>query len=323
MSVNRTTSDNIPQQHVDNLPQTPPVLQKGLLLLSVAFGALSLIPPFRFAGSLATRSVAFLSTSSLSCDSWSKSNALGRLMSCTKLAAVTVGLVGVAVGSPLLVIASLAADLGIQTINAASNLYKGNVGKSLINQSMMVINALALSAMIVGSWPLMVAAAAISAVAMAAIAIKVAVEAKDKGDAFEAICYGALAVLGAASAMSVAERYSYTATKAHFWIKNNRDTLVTFYGRGGQIVGQVRPGELKELIVPVEQCGISILGGPNSTIPFGDYMIRSSPLTKGLGVGISADNYTYTSNLIHPALPVDQFPTVPVTGTVIATKEFA
>lgn len=296
------------------------IIQRGLLVLTVACSAMSLIPPLRFAGSLVTRSVAFLSTSSLCAYSWSKDNNFG-LTSYVKLTAVTLGIIGVATSSSLLIVTSLIADLGLQSFNTLKAVYQGEYGKALMHTGVTVINSLALAAVVTGSWPLMVTAAAVSAAAMLAIAIKVSMNAQSSGDAIDVACYSALAVLGAASAVSAAELYSHRATEAHFMMSNNKDCIITLYGSGGRIVGQLNPGETKEIIVPVEHCGNNVFGGPNDSW-LGDSLIRTSPV-KGLAFGIEADSYTYDSTMIQAALSSAEFPTLPVTGTAIFTEEFA
>src|ERR1700720_1084001 len=74
-------------------------IQRGLLVLTVGTSILSLIPPFRLIGSLATRSIALLS-SALSCtETEPKSSLLLRIFKC---AIIAFGIAAVALSTPML-----------------------------------------------------------------------------------------------------------------------------------------------------------------------------------------------------------------------------
>lgn len=297
-------------------------LQKGLLIAIVVCAALSLHPTFRLVGSLATRSTALLTTSSLCADRWSQETNLGRLAFGVKILTIATGGVGMAAGSLLLILASLIGDLSYQGFKTAKALYQGAYGKALMHTSVIGINSLVLTALATGSAPLMITAAALSAVAMLAIALKVGRNANTRGQGVDTICYVALAIIGAASALSVAEIHRYTATEAHFRVKNEGEALLTLYGRKSRVVGEVNPEEAKELIVPVENCGrYGIFGGPNSWTQLGDSAIRT---TRDLPtVALRANFYTYETTLLKAGMPVSNFPTLPIAGAIIFTDEMA
>lgn len=290
----------------ESLPKD--IVQKGLLVVTTACAALSIIPQFRLAGSLATRSVALLTSTSLCA-----SEGQFTIANCAKLGAVTLGLIGVAASSPVLIIASLTADLAIQIMNTIKAFREGNTFKGWTHIGITVVNALTLAAVASGAWQVIVTAAAVNAVVMFALSLR----AGRNGDITGNLCYAALTVLSVWGAIGAAEHSRHTATHAHFTLRNRKDHVITLYGRRDIVVGQLNPGETKEIVVPVENCGRSwIFGGPNSW--FGDSFIRSSPTSRH---GIEADSYTYDTQILHPAIPAREFPTLPMTGTAIVTQD--
>lgn len=226
---------------------------RALLGVSVALGALSLIPPLRFVGALALRSVSFLSASASCSNRWGTDNLAGRAVKCIRIAAVGVGLVGVAASSPATIIASLATEIALQIFDAAKAFYRGDWPKGLAHCSFVVINTLALAAVATGGWQLAVAAASISAAAMVAIGMATAMTARSDGDVFESGCYFALAALGVASAISAAQITSWKKVKCDYSFKNTSKFVAKIWSDrtpNAKCVAKLLPGEKIEFSLP-------------------------------------------------------------------------
>lgn len=180
--------------------------QRGLLIATVACGILSVIPPLRLAGALALRSVAFLTSGVNVAESWQREGVIGRIAQITKVALVAGGLVALAAGTPVLMVASLAADIAYQSFEFGRAICNKDPEQAFCRFGIIVIDALALSAIAVGSWKLMVAAASISAFFMLTIAcIKFDPSKNLTADAvLEAACCFAWMGLGVASAIKTA-----------------------------------------------------------------------------------------------------------------------
>lgn len=150
-------------------------VQRGLLILSVACGILTLIPPLRVAGSVAARAVAFISSVHLCSDKWHKEDMFGRIIKCATVAGVMTGIVAIAASFPLLITISLIMDIAAHTFAIIKVIKEEGFSQGgfqgLLHLSIIVVDILTLSAMLLGSWELLVAAAAVSVVAMVSMAI--------------------------------------------------------------------------------------------------------------------------------------------------------
>jgi hypothetical protein len=181
------------------------VMQKSLLVLTVACAALSLIPPLRVAGSLALRGVALLSSILNSKYNWEQSDLISRITGCFKIALVSLGIVALAAASPILLVATLAADIGVQSIEMMRCLQKGEYSKALTYFGVIVIDTLALGSIVTGSWQVMAVAVSVSATAMLALAFGTWFNAKEDSDKIDIVCYIALHIIVLASFATIDE----------------------------------------------------------------------------------------------------------------------
>jgi hypothetical protein len=173
--------------------------KKGLLVAALACGVLAAIPPLRLAGVLAGRLIFVLSSLLYLGENHSKENWTGRLVNISKVALITLGLIAIAIASPLFLIASLTGDIALQTFEIGRAIQGRNQTKFLLHLSILIIDTLALSSFLLGSLELLIAATCVASFAM----IVSAGYAYKKGMRFEAICYFGLAVLGSATALKV------------------------------------------------------------------------------------------------------------------------
>lgn len=261
-----------------------PGVQKGLLIATVACATISLIPPLRLAGTLALRVVAFLSSSANCAEQWSKDTPSCRFLKCIKMTAVAIGLLAVAASSAALVVVSLIANIGIQVMNLMKNLYQGNYSKALIHFGMIIIDSLVLAAMLTHAWELMVAAAAVSALAMLIIGYKIWSSSRNSENIIETACYILLGGLGIASALTSTEIIVTQRT-----VTGHRQGYI--YAHETEKYGLFRrPDGNFEIIQPGWQ-----------TIPV----------------------YEYKNVVLNTPLAFKDFPTLPISGTSIVTKELS
>lgn len=180
-----------------SLEKNRPAAQKILLGMTALCAIITAIPPLRLGGSLAMRSVSFLSVAI----SKTPEGKEGPIVKAAKLGIVALGVVAIVAALPMLAVASIAADMGLQIFEGAKALYKGDYAKAAMHATILVIDTLALAGLIVGSWKLMVAAAAVSAFAMFVLAII----ANSNGHGDQSLAYLVLMGANVATAFTISE----------------------------------------------------------------------------------------------------------------------
>jgi hypothetical protein len=171
------------------------ILQKSLLVLTVACAALALIPPLRLASSLALRGIGLLSSVLNSKCHWEKSDLMSRVIGCFKIVLVSLGIVALATASPILLVASLVGDIGAQSIEMIKCLQNGECSKALMHFGVIVIDTLALTSIAIGSWQLMTTAAGVSVAVMIALGFGTWINAKEDSDTIDIVCYACLSII--------------------------------------------------------------------------------------------------------------------------------
>lgn len=208
VATQAVNTNSMINQVANNLPEGSPA-QRKLLVAGVVSAAMALMSPLRPTASLALRSIVLLSSAVNMIDAWNQEGVLGKALHCGKIALLALGIVGLAVASPLLIAASIAADIAIQVFEAARALSDKNYPKACMHMSMILIDALALAAVVTASWKLMAAATGVSAAAMTFLALGAATigcEKKAPIYAIDALCYTALIAIGLVGADVVGER---------------------------------------------------------------------------------------------------------------------
>lgn len=227
-----------------------PAVQKGLKIALTACSILSLVPPLRLAGNLATRGIALISSSINGAETWKSDHLIEKIAECSKIALVILGIVAVAVSLPVLSIASIAADLAYNTFELGRAIYHKDLDKALTHMSAIVIDTFALAAIATGFWQLMVVAASLSAAAMLAFGIKVAVQAVENDkplDTIDAVCNFLQAGVGIASAVMISKIESTNPSNTRRYVfKNPYDKEVQIHTRDGVYIMTVAPGETVE-----------------------------------------------------------------------------
>lgn len=222
---------------------TSKAVQRALLVGAVGFGVLSLVPPLRFAGSLGLRAVAFLAACNVSAHNWQDGSKLDRALLVGKIALVVLGIVGAVLVSPAMIVASIAVDTGLQIKELLSALKDKEYGKALIHLTMLTVNVLAIAAIVLGSWQLIVAASAISVLLMLCMAVKMYLATKeDPGAWIDVLGYAALAGIGIAGCVTMAQLVTRIPQKATFDLENHSDYTRYVYDKNG-LIATIPPGE--------------------------------------------------------------------------------
>ncbi|MDE3045731.1 MAG: hypothetical protein KGJ02_03710 [Verrucomicrobiota bacterium] len=272
--------------------------QTFLLVATTVCALLSIIPPLRLGASLALRSVALLSVALAK----EPKGAEGSTMKAAKIAAVALGLVGLAAALPLLLTISLAIDLGTQVVGLLRSIYEGDPIEALVHGFMLIIDTLALAGLIVGSWELMVASMSIAAFGM---------------------------LLGMMSAFASIKPDDDKATVA----KKILMGLFFFVLAGISVAGAVSTsrilGPAKEVTVknPDPNGHLRLKAGDQISAPGEDLVIhhpnRNYNIVTQFGGDAPPINFCVETPLvtIHEPLSAIQFPTLPVGGPSLAAAE--
>jgi len=284
--------------------------QCGLLIAAIACAIIALIPQTGFIGGIALRSVAvtMLGIQILH----SMKNKEGKkvlLLHIFRLAAVALGLTGVALQMNYLVIGSIAAEILFQAVEAGRGAKEKDPFKALSHMSFIVIDSFVLIGMATGAWPFIVTAAAISSVVMFVLAGKVitmGVIRKDPIAIIDALCYIALGCLSIASAARAGKLYKSVPDKKHFFYRNKTDHTVTIYDKHGHVVATVEPGKTASFNVSVKD----VLGGGKVTVTSGD---KSSTIT-------SSRTY-FKSAVLQDPMTVKEFPNLPVGSNAVVVQD--
>lgn len=225
---------NPPPSPLQNVSQRPnSTMQKIFLVAAAVGGILSIIPPLRIGASLALRSVAFLAASHAALDKTGSVTNKERLLQIAKISVVALGLIGVAASMPMLLVASLAADMACQIIDAVNAIRNGEGAKAFFHIAVLIIDTLALAGILTGSWQLMVAAASVSI----AVMLILCCTACKAGDPISAISFFVLAGVSFAAAIKTSE-----ISRNHFIkFKNETDHDMMYKWKDAWYI--LKPGE--------------------------------------------------------------------------------
>lgn len=336
LSTTNSTLDHLQSSaYTMTLPDNR-TIQRGLLGLSVVFATLSLLPPLKFVGSLALRSSSFLSATTICAEKWAKSDLLSKMTKCAKVAVVALGIAAVAASKSMLLVAALTADIGLQAIEIGKSIYHSDYAKTAIHAGVLAVDAFTLAAALTASWPLMTTAAAISALMLTGATIKAACEALTSGDCFEAWCYGTLALLNVISAFKIAEISRSVAVTSHYKVTNTHEHDLVFKDAKGNIIITAKPGETVTFEVATDKTSPNYVLVPiyNQTTQKTDYhhiivgyKVYGS-VVDAQGNVIEKDTFLskysdYEKRISQEAMPAKDFPTLPVSGSVIVGRQLA
>lgn len=268
-------------------------IQKILLAMTAISGILSLIPPMRLGASLAMRSISLLSVAA----SKTPEGKEGPIIKAARAGAVVLGIVGLAAATPALMVASLAIDMALQIIEGARAAHQGDWVKLAVHATVLVIDTLALAGLIVGSWQLMVSAAAVSAAAF--LALSAGANATGNGD--DMFAYLALMGVSLAAAITIPDQISPAKT-VH--IKNddpNGKIIVMKPGGDNATVAESAPGQ-------------DVTIHDNSYVRYNVVHVSSTGDTR-------VENFQVPEEVSIKGIAVQDFPTLPFGGIAIKAIE--
>lgn len=302
-------------------------VQRGLLGTTVACAALSLIPPFRFIGSLSLRSVATLSSITNLKSRWSKDDYLDRALKCGHIALVTLGIVTIVTSQPMLLIAALSADIALIVLEQIKDVYScRDRSESLIARcTQILVDVLTLTAIALASWKVLVAAALVNTVSLLILGVFFENFNMFDDSPFEMFCCLALAAINVVGAFSIAQ-YTKTVGTSYFSIKNQYDENMVIKDWYGKTVGSVKPGETIKLALPTKNltpAGYYTQKNGENTFNQVGYSINGyreiSPLQTNFSTFL-AENTDYATFITKNPIAVKDLPTFPVSGISIVTK---
>jgi hypothetical protein len=322
ISVTTTNRQTIPpgaQPQTVKPPKPKPIRdpsyqisQRSLLIASTACTILSIIPATRFAGSLAMRSVAFMSTSLSMNATWDEGDVKVNAAKVAQTAGVVIGVIALVTAIPALLGTSIAIDLGVQVFEAGRAATKGDGAQATLHLGMAIIDTLALAGVVTGSWQLMVAASSINITLMLTAGIITLCKATDssgniKGaQVLDGLCYFAMAGTGIATAITTSKITNYASEKYHYKGTNDTDKTMTFYGGNGSrqyVIAVVKPGERYDFTT--NSYMKSVDGNKYLTVLFSDKTVGAMQPTS------TTPGHNYTSQKpLDPKL----FATLPVGG---------
>lgn len=300
---------------------------ENMLIFTVATTALSLIPPFRFAGSLALRSTAFLTSTAFVHNSENQ-DSISKVINYSKVASTGLGLVGSVVGAPQIIVASLVVDIAghVLGLMGANFLLINNPNIGVLippipptnffkHSTVIVIDSCLLAMIVTGSSPYLVAAGAISALSIGVMTLHMTFCDDGKHTKKEIFCYIALTVISTLGTICSAQWASYERTQAHFKVYNGSEQKMTLYDKNGKIVEILSQEEIKNFVVPAEDCyDQKILGFSNN---WGILHVSYGNNQPTGEIFRSAKFYDYNVTVLKEALPASEFTTFPVGGNVL------
>jgi len=252
-----------------------------------------------------------------------------RAMDLSRVAIVALGIAGVAAASPALIIASLAADIAYQIIEAGKANNEMNVGKFLMHCSFVVIDTLALAAFVAGSWQVMVTAAAVSAVVLIGFALSQMNPDMTGNDICRLWLYTALSLVTLWSAIDTAKLTGTFKTNSKFTYQNTTDKEIVMFDKWGHKVVTVQPGETVSFEIPfkntLQHSSYTAIPNPNGGFPTmiptktGSYLqVVSFDGKEALETTkLNAFAIDKVNIVTQQPLPVKDFPTLPIGGNVI------
>lgn len=311
MLVNRVNKPSTNEAPKRDIALANNVMHKMLQISTVACAIISVAPSMRLAGSIALRAFAFLSSVFNNAEHFKNDDIIGKTMRCMKSAIIALGTIAVAASSPMMIVACLAVDIALNTLDASKAFYTQDNEKGLTHLSAIAINTLTLAAIAASSWKLMVTAVAVSTAFMTGMAIKTVLELEEKYEqgelyspwkSIDALCYAALAATGIASAITISEITSSNITDTHYNIKNNNnENWMPVFDKNGIDVAWVGPGE---------SCFFSLPGTVERLYSASGRIIAHP------------QHYDYSAPIIvQHAIPINQLSTVPVGGLSLINKE--
>lgn len=287
-----------------------PNIHRSLLVATAGLAIASVIPGSSKAASLMLRSVAWLSSAAICADSWEKEDVYHRILNIGRIGVVTLAITGFVAMRPVLIVASLAAEVGLQTFEVLKAIHDKNPERCLAHLSVLVVDSLMLAAAVTGLWQVMVTAAAVNAFVMLIQTIAIMGNSQNQADAIDIICYVILAGTSVTAAIEAAKIVVKQRVTGHYQIKNEKDTAMEVFNSDKEKICSLQPGESVSL----------------------DYKYKPSQTKAMQGITHTKSGYPNKPVYIYPkkvdfkrvivknGLNPKEFTTLPVGGTIVVDR---
>jgi hypothetical protein len=286
-----------------------------LLVMTVGCSVLSLIPPLRLAGALALRGIACLSGLLAMAAGGAEEHQLTLILKTVKVGAIVIGIIGLALASPLFLIQSLVADSALQIFALIKALYKDAYGhrgyvKAFFHLTIIGVNALVLAAVVTGSVQFMLAAATVSAVVMALMAFKIWADCRNTARTIDVICYFALFAIALTSVMTDLQPHSRSVKTVSSNAEERAQSTAMVYDKG-RLLGYFAPGNHPKMESQFMGPVFWVVG--NRHYKVGDISIEYVNPSTGAYVPKIYDQWEQQTV---PPLPKELFSTVPLVNNI-------
>lgn len=233
------------------------VIDTTLLVGSVALAVpLAFEPSFRFSSSIGLRALSLIHSSLTFYDLVSKGTASNAAlaMHALKIAVVAVGVLGVAVASPTVIVASLAANVALNVIAVIGAI--GNRDGSWLGFFANVLtDSLFLGAIISGSAVVLMVAFTANTFVMGSFAFYTFEKEGNTLKGFiKGFCYVILGAISLVMAKSI-EGFSLPARVVYF-LNNDSNSPISYYNKDGALLATLQPGESRTLFVSAQDTRI-------------------------------------------------------------------
>ena len=288
-------------------------MHRCILVGMLIAGVLSIIPPLKYPGILAARALALLDLATLASFK-SKDNWRGVLSLCLKGAGLILGILGIILALLPLSIAAFSVDIFTQlkemVLCFTDKKTKNPVAMFFLHFGFLVVDVLALAAVITGGWQLAVAAASVASAVMLGVSIYAGMIAKSADDVFEAFCYAFFAGLSIATAVTSAQIVKKDKVVDLKVTNEDKENPMDVINKQGQVVATLKPGETQNITVPSSQADSLILAQHTELHPVVHYSLL---------MDLAGSKYPYYTTL-EPFTVVDQrsppFLNTSINGTV-------
>lgn len=236
-------------------------LQTGLLIVTLALTAISLVPSLSAGASISLKSLVLIASGAALLKNWSRGDKVQLLSRCSQIVSLLLGICSIALKMPRLYTAALSINVAAALVDSAHGIYEGDKIKSAFHLTMLLVSILALSAMCTGSWRALVAASVIGGSAIFAMGFVTVIVRSDPNspekhyDIIDGTLYMILGfLLAVGSTIRAAEITGKRPVRSHFLFKNEYDSPMKVYGTTKQLLATLQKGESLALSLPMSEC---------------------------------------------------------------------
>lgn len=309
----------VPARHWTEYVPSVETVQRGLMILTVATSILIPIPGYRMTGAMGLRCVSLASAFLNMLNSPSEECWLVRIATCTKVASVALGMMGLVMAVPTLIITPVVLELFLQTFFIIGGAFQSDPVQLTFAISSLVANLIGCIALTTSSYGWMIAACWVNCVFMIISLINVCADcgscalgrpARSQFDVIHAVGYGVLAVLSLVAFNQILGTTHYVNGRIVCNFTNQTNHPERIYTPEGKFLIELQPGETVHFKLSA-----------NHYRSHGDW-------TKALrmwcrehrGLGHNMRDHWDTAWKTPPLAP-ELYSTIPVTGSALTTRD--